>query len=630
MRPKSLLKCKTKPLYSIWNHQYRNIFVRNISHQSDQESQKNEVNEASLLIDQLECDLHGMLQKDPKISKIQTTPISISPAKLTSLIEKPLDKDIFTLLNLKELHEIKYNIDCILLNFIPDKNDNSQILQDNTRLLLTVAGKIWLKYGKYENFILKSMKNLRKVNIISNEYIINWLQQYLLNVKHMEIEDTSLALLSFCDLIKIIGLKDTQSQAIFDRILEKFKESTNLYIDEHMRLDSVPANSSYYLSKILFCFVRLKHQDHRFLNKIICFLEIGGLQHLEEMELTSLLYTLGVMNKKLKIKLNFKEILSTNSTTKSLVATESDLIPKIQPNVLGTLDSDEIYNKIYLNLQESILRCIKLSQFSYKRIPYILYSFVLICIPPSIKIVPLMNSLIKSNLSKFSLTEISTLLYCYYKMPALDPSDQLGLLIFMNRLNDKDSLKILFNADLFIAFMALRRIMQNPKYREKQEFFKDILIKLVDVFIEKFDILDLKTQIRGLYEICYVQKMLDLQVFREKFAPFLMGLEMENMNNHDIITIGYLMKKYFWIDDQAIGFWKNYLNLLSERQYDIDLEIKRAYLIFENIQDLLNRKLKKMEEKNNIRMSLKLRTMLQDVQGKQEIFKKRFELKLSK
>lgn len=277
----------------------------------------------------------------------------------------------------------------------------------------------------------------------------------------------------------------------------------------------------------------------------------------EEMELTSFFYTMINMEKKLKF--------STDPT---------------QDRVWNNFS--ELYQRIETVLNSKVVN----ETISYKRVPYILYCFSMVGRGQPKILEKLMSTLV-NNVNKYSVTEICTVLYCMWKMPELDPTYE-KLILILNLYFDNQAIELLLNTDLYMALLGVRKAIKNSTNQKHREYLEVFVGRLANQFEKKFDMIVPESKIRIIYELVYTHKALSKEKFQELYLPFFMGLNLQKMNNHDIITVGYILKMFIILDEHTYKFWDTYLGTLSGLKLESQVEKKRAKIIFSNLTDLIS------------------------------------------
>jgi len=485
------------------------------------------------------------------------------------------EKDLASLLSLAEeniapnkikkeasdLEQVRHLVECFSSGY--ESIDVSAVqLQRIAKNLKIVSEKAIEQAELYDNNIVRSLYQLARNRILSGRDILGIIQSVVMNpkiLKKLSFESLTNILLTLKDIHKLPSVEnfDTFSRNVFQEIMPPLQAQTQNLIEGSHPHDH---EFSFFLPKILFCFVQFGSKNKRFLNKILSSILYCDISRFEEMEITSLLYTIIKMEKKMHIL--------TAETTESLYGG---------------------FEELYVQLQEIIIERVKNETLSYKRIPYILYCFAMVgkCSPMAIK--GLMGMFLKS-INKFTINEICTIMYCMWRMPEIDPQNKYILDILNFYFGDhKENLKQLFNTNLYSALLGVRRPAKSELPPKQKHTVEQFLKNLVSTFEEKFDMFTDESKIRILYEVAHTHKLIDRSKFSKKYTPYLLSLDLNSMNNHDVITVGYLMKKYMLIDETHFEFWDKYMDCLSKRRWNSVLEDNRIEMIFSNVKSYLSK-----------------------------------------
>ena len=429
--------------------------------------------------------------------------------------------------------------------------------------LKTISEKTIEQSELYDNNIIRSLYQLARNKILSGRDVLGTMQILVKNpriLSRLDFEGLTNILLTLKDVTKLPSSQNLEafSKNVFQEIMPLLQKQTQNLIERSHPLES---DFSFYLPKILFCFVQFGSKNKPFLNKILSSILYCDISRFEEMEITSLLYTIIKMEKKMHIL--------TTEATEFLYGGG--------------------FEELYLQLQEIIIERVKSESLSYKRIPYILYCFAMVgkCSPIAIK--GLMGMFLK-NIEKFTISEICTIMYCMWRMPEIDPENRYILDILTFYFGEhQENTKLLFNTNLYSALLGIRRPAKSELPPKQKQIVDQFLNRLLHAFEEKFDMFTDESRIRILYEVTHTHKLIDRINFSRKYTPYLQALDLNSLNNHDIITVGYLMKKYMLVDEAHFEFWNKYLDCLSKRKWNSVLEDNRIEMIFSNIKTYLSK-----------------------------------------
>lgn len=415
--------------------------------------------------------------------------------------------------------------------------------------------------GTYDHNIIKSLFTLSKNNYLPAKDLISSFYDLLSSpelISSLNFENLTNMLLLLNDILKLPSIsKDSKfSKNNLYMIIEALQKQTQKLIE-----GSHPHEYEFYffLPKILFCFVQLEPKNKWFLNKLLSNILYCDIASFEELEVTSLLYTIIKMEKKLHI-----------------------LTDEIKGSLYGG------FQDIYSQLQEIITQRIASKTLSYKRVPYILYCLSMIGNCSKSTLSGLTNIFL-TNLDKYSVNEVCTVMYCMWRIPELDFQNKniIGIIdLYFNASNENYS--FLSDTNLYTAFLGVRKPMKSelePKQKQKIEQF---LNRLLQIFKEKFESLTVESKIRILYEVTHTHKMIERKTFLEKYTTFFLTLDLTSLNNHDLITVGYLMKKYLQFNQEHFDFWNKYFECLVKRKWHSKIEENRLKLIFTNLKDLIS------------------------------------------
>ena len=69
-------------------------------------------------------------------------------------------------------------------------------------------------------------------------------------------------------------------------------------------------------------------------------------------------------------------------------------------------------------------------------------------------------------------------------------------------------------------------------------------MKLVDNYIANIKINSVSLNIKIVYELSNVLKILDRSYFDQNMSKYFLSINLKNLNNQDFITLGFIIKKY--------------------------------------------------------------------------------------
>jgi len=491
---------------------------------------------------------HQIFKQDSLLEKNE----QISKKDLNELLSLPEDLSNQSH-NLNKLRDLLHNF----LSGYGQMNETRRNLQKISINLQKASLRVLQEKAVYDHSIIKLLFMLCKDNVLPLNNLVGTIHEIANNPDLLErftLENLTNLLLILSDIVKLPSFRSSMSES-FREIIQLLEKRTEVLLQNTHPHEY---EFSFCLPKILFCFVQFEIKDKKFLNRLLSSIMYCDFSKFEEMEITSLLYSVIKMEKKLHIL--------TEETKSSF---------------------NQGFQELYTQLIEIIVKRIDTNLLSYTRVPYIMYCFAMVGSYSKVAVEGLMKLFLK-NIERYNINEVCTIMYCMWRLPDIDYQNKYILsIINLYFENSKENLRLLFNINLYTAFLGIRRPIKSDLEPNQKEKVENFLKKLLSVFQEKFMMLTDESKIRILYEVTHIHKMIERKEFLEKYTPFLFQLDISSLNNHDIITIGYLMKKYFAFNEKHFNFWNRYLECLSNRNWNNKLEDNRIQLIFTNIKDLL-------------------------------------------
>ena len=191
----------------------------------------------------------------------------------------------------------------------------------------------------------------------------------------------------------------------------------------------------------------------------------------------------------------------------------------------------------------------------------------------------------ETALIRLNADELCICLYILHKHPQLDPDNRLTFTIYAKILKFRE---ILQEDSLFVSFLSLRRFAEVMMYtrnsdskeaksapkqssqisNEQAEIVSKYYRLCWKTYCGTYRTFSFQTNIKILYEVSHQLKMLILREFLDLRLDEYFWQRLEEEGNkisfYDLLTFGYIMKRYLYIDSRATKGWEMYIFLLSK------------------------------------------------------------------
>ena len=171
-----------------------------------------------------------------------------------------------------------------------------------------------------------------------------------------------------------------------------------------------------------------------------------------------------------------------------------------------------------------------------------------------------------------------------YSLKKIDESFENSIRhLFEAYFQDPEKFKQVSHLDYLVLFLALRNILQ----RNSSQHLSGPYAQLLNQFLEaKLEIPD-STKIRILYEIGHNSKILSKALFLDHFLLWTIELDLRELNTHDLVALGNLMKKFVRITHEHFFFWHKFLHAVKDRNVLNFIEFKKIDQILLNMKEFL-------------------------------------------
>lgn len=210
-----------------------------------------------------------------------------------------------------------------------------------------------------------------------------------------------------------------------------------------------------------------------------------------------------------------------------------------------------------------------------------------------------------SALFRLETDDLCTCLYIFYRHPELDVDNKLTFEILRKITNQR---KILEEDSLFVSLLTLRRfadilcqkktgkdIDESPKIpvshisEEKINLIRQFYEFCWKTYSQTYHSLAFTTNIKILWEVSHKLKTLPMAVYKDlNINDYLwqkLEQEGDKLSFYDLLTFGFIVKRYFYIDHQSLGHWEYFLQLMSKHlsNHVQEKQKQRAEQVIENL-----------------------------------------------
>lgn len=442
-----------------------------------------------------------------------------------------------------------------------------------------------------------NIKLLLSVITKTSDTFLHYFLKQLLNVKINE--DSEL------ERLTIIFLQIFDNPELFaqhKKSIDILIENVSLIFEKHKNEQSMSVSTFIYLKKILMGMFKVKPNEVM-VRKLVIYLLMKDTCEVDESFICTVLYIFCKEN----IAKSFKyDVISINPTLLNYIKDmlymygNKEAADLYFSNELVRIDKLSIFFEVFIlklldkQLDNEIVHLI------YAMIDSKSYSDMWISKVNS----KLKNDIVHSNLS--AQTQF-ILLYVFYMQPLLDSDHYISLYIFKGLLACKYKFDSVSEIEHYMGFLTLRRFknylekyylkQEEEQYDETKIVIRAFYENLYNSFLKKIDDMDFVNFNRILYEVLYNLKTLDFNSYLNSPIPKKLWNNIDNyileLSNFDFITVVYVLKRYFSINQRNLGSWKNILTeILRRNPRFTDYQRKRIIIALDNMREFLNKSTK--------------------------------------
>jgi hypothetical protein len=197
-------------------------------------------------------------------------------------------------------------------------------------------------------------------------------------------------------------------------------------------------------------------------------------------------------------------------------------------------------------------------------------------------------------------SDLCTCLYVLHSHPQIDPGNKIELLLYSRILEEK---KGLAEDSVFVCFLSLRKFSDRLKYSKPETTTSentDLVVQFCNYCLKSYFLnyrrFSFETNCKVLYEISHNIKTLSHAEFSNNHFSTYLWTELKghgsSLSLYDLITFGFVMKRYFYINAESYANWSLFLKLMEKKitMGATVLELNRINQIVLNLEDLLKRK----------------------------------------
>ena len=447
------------------------------------------------------------------------------------------------------------------LKIINKKNYENPIFLKNMNLLPNYYLTKNFKLRKI--FLKKIILNLLK---ISDDLLFEFIKRILRGIDpkdfYYKLESLKFICLIFLEKIKI--MRKNKKSLFF--IVDEFKELYAILI----KFDAVDKN-------IIDCFTNLMFFNYvftksEFVYEILGFLFLQNFFHFEKKNLYTILYLVNKLDENHVVEIGKKnQIFFLTLKNDNLQIKNIEEKTKLK-NLIEYINIF-IINEMQIKLTDSLI--------------HLFYS-----------IIPKNTNLNKINLKKYpnfenlSFSSYIIILYCLYKIPNLDKSDQIRISIYKIFIGKKEFIQNLNFNDLYMIFLSFRKYdfsLRKKEFDFENDFY--VIFRFYFIlekkFFEEFEKNEFIVNLKIVYEMSYNLKTLEFKnYYQSKLEKYFWKTFLENLENlstFDIITFCFIKKKYFILNFSTMKNWKKIFQCLEKRKLFKIIEKNRLNMLVDNL-----------------------------------------------